>query len=144
MKRGLLDIIGKLGHSLFGLATDDDISRLQHLTEKTAGRQKIIIHNTREMLTIINKTLEFQEEIKVNMKTMREREQVLKEQLEVHGNVLKKMNLKVVSLSLARAVDRTIDQLELVYAEYMKQLRRYETTEDDARTRMVNGTCLVG
>ena len=115
-----------MGHSLFGLATDDDVSRLQYLTEKTAGRQKIIIHNTREMLTIINKTLEFQEEIKVNMKTMREREQVLKEQLEVHGNVLKKMNLKVVSLSLARAVDRTIDQLELVYAEYMKQLRRYE------------------
>ena len=53
-KRGLLDIVGTLGHTLFGIATDKDIGRLQDKVLENRNSLNGILHVQKEFLSIVN------------------------------------------------------------------------------------------
>ena len=53
-KRGLLDVVGTLGQTLFGIATDADLRQLQDKVLENRNSLNGILHVQKEFLSIVN------------------------------------------------------------------------------------------
>ena len=53
-KRGLFDFVGRVGKELFGVATDDDIKKIEQVVLENRKVMSIISHKSEEMISIVN------------------------------------------------------------------------------------------
>ena len=56
VRRSILPFVGQVAHSLFGVATEDDLTELHEAIEATRMKQEEIIHFEHQMLTVVNQT----------------------------------------------------------------------------------------
>ena len=55
-KRGLFDFFGQIGHTLFGLATDDSVEQCRRAIINTRRYQQGVVHQINELTTVLNRT----------------------------------------------------------------------------------------
>ena len=61
-RRGVLNIIGEISHTLFGTATDTSVSELRRIVQQTRVNQGRVRHRVQEMISILNQTYDNIEE----------------------------------------------------------------------------------
>ena len=61
-RRGVLNIIGEISHTLFGTATDTSMSELRRIVQQTQVNQGRVRHQVQEMISILNQTYDNIEE----------------------------------------------------------------------------------
>ena len=55
-RRGILDFVGTGLNWAFGTATEAQVKQLQSAVDSARGQQKAIVHNVRELITVVNQT----------------------------------------------------------------------------------------
>ena len=56
VRRGWMDFMGQIGHTMFGLATDDSIAECRHAIRNSRKYQQEIVHQLNAQTTILNRT----------------------------------------------------------------------------------------
>ena len=112
VKRGLLKIVGKLGQSLFGLATTGDIEVLKRTVLESQNNAKALYSNENKLLSVFNKTRDF---ITRNHQTILRVEDEAGHLLQVvqsDANQTNELVGVVNSILMARHVDTDLQQME--------------------------------
>ena len=55
-KRGWFNFVGAIGHTLFGLATDDSIEQCRRAIDDTRSQQRNVVHHVNKLTTVLNRT----------------------------------------------------------------------------------------
>ena len=69
-RRGLIDFIGQGLNWAFGTATEAQVEQLQAAVDQARGSQKAIVHNVRELITVINQTHVEMRDTRVKLATL--------------------------------------------------------------------------
>ena len=121
VKRGLLNIVGDISKTLFGTATDHDVSELRHIVAQTVDNDEVITHTIDKMVTVINQTRKYVKENRFDIQDLQKHQIALEKQLTNYGQHLSDLDIRVNKLAMARSIDGTITELELVAEEYKHQ-----------------------
>ena len=125
-KRGWFNFMGAIGHTLFGLATDDSIERCRQAIAATRKYQRAIVHCVNQLTTVLNRT---QAAVAWN------RHQITKVAAVISNLLVPKLNHVITSLNntnrrlylLERVVwfERVIGTLEHVTQSHLHLLRTH-------------------
>ena len=125
-KRGLIDFVGQVGHTLFGLATDDSIEECHRVIENTRRYQKMIVHQVNQLTTVLNRT---------QGAVAKNRYQINKVTAFISGALLPSINhafvqlnntnMRLFRLEKAFYFDKTVSLLEQVTSSYMQAVQKY-------------------
>ena len=121
VKRGLLNIVGKLGQSLFGLATTGDVEVLKRAVLESQNNAKALYSNENKLLSVFNKTRDF---ITRNHQTILRVEDEAGHLLQVvqsEANQTNELVGVVNSILMARHVDTDLQQMETLIQEFHTQ-----------------------
>ena len=124
VKRGWFDFIGQIGHTLFGLATDDSIEQCRQAIVQTRKYQQEVVHQINKLTTVLNRT---------HSAAMWNRNQITQVTAFISSYLVPKLNEVITNLNstndrlnrLERAFyfERVVATLEQVTLSYMR-LRR--------------------
>lgn len=130
-KRGLLDVFGRIGQVLFGLAMDDDVEDLKSVVAQAAAHEQVIIHEFDRMVTVINQTRKFVQENRFDIQDIQRQQKLLEEQFRKYSVHLNELDRKVNGLVIARTIDQTIRELEMVFQEYLLQVSVFKNQKHE-------------
>ena len=120
-KRAPLGIIGEASKYLFGTATEEDISELKRAVRQAARAAGVIYHRTEKMVSVVNQTRRFVRENREDVLDLQRHQARLQEQLQEYGQHLSELGKNVNRLMVARTIDGTIAQLELLNQDMQRQ-----------------------
>ena len=106
---------------LFGTATTEDISELRQAVRQAAPTAGVIYHQTEKMVSLVNKTRRFVKENREDVHDLQRHQARLQDQLQEYGQHLMELGKRVNRLVVARTVDWTIAQLELLNEDLQRQ-----------------------
>lgn len=139
-KRGLLNVFGKLGQSLFGTAMNSDVVALQHAVAETQEQMTSLYHNENGLLSVLNQTRRYMQENRDDIATL-ERDMgnmmtVIRSNINVTNTLIRHMT----TAHLMRKIESNLQQMEMVRDDYLRkesiyhrqrmQLERGWLTED--------------
>jgi len=125
MKRGILDVVGDAAKYLFGVATSQDVKELKRAVRQAAKTKEIIFHRTEKMVSVINQTRRYVRENRHDIQDLQRHQTELQNQLRNYGDHLNELGKNVNRLLIARSVDNTIGQLELVNDAQLRQVAAF-------------------
>ena len=125
-KRGWFDFVGWIGHTLFGLATDDSVKACRRAIEQTRKYQKVVVHQVNQLTTVLNRT---------RTAVSWNRYQIQQVTLFIAKSLIPKLNEALQALNhtnirlsyLERSFyfERSVSLLEQVTATYIRATQRY-------------------
>ena len=126
LRRGWLDFVGQIGHTLFGLATDSSVRDCRQLVAHTQRYQKVIVHQVNELTTVLNHT---QSAVAFAQEHVNQIGDFITDSLVPKLNrALSKLNYtntKLYRLEKAFFFERIVTSLEQVTTSYIRAVRRY-------------------
>ena len=139
-KRGLVDIVGHVAKSLFGVATSDDIAMLKQAIKESQHNSRVMFHNQEQLLTVFNKTRDYIENNQQSITEIEVEIQQMFRRVQDESNRTNALTRSVNSLIMARKIDSTLEQMEAIVADFISkshvfhlqrmQLERGWLTED--------------
>ena len=124
-KRRLLDIVGKLGQSLFGLATTDDIKILRTAVLEAQRNAKVLFSNEHKLLSVFNKTRDFISQNHHDLETIRHEWGQLYATIQGEMNRTNHVIKMVNNLIWARHIDLNIGQMESAVNDFYAQQQNF-------------------
>ena len=124
-KRGILNIVGEISHTLFGTATDKSVEELKKLVSTTQVRQNQVIHRLNGVLSVINHTYDGIEE---NRNRLNELTDFVNETVEAVNGLAKGIETSEVKWSQLTAVvniERSLQLMEQCHHEYLHLSHKY-------------------
>lgn len=124
-KRGLLDIVGIIGKSAFGIATSADVSKVAAAVDETRNRQEVLYHNQETLMSVLNQTRRFVQENRENQNILLEDMHRL-HQLSV-SNLQKIANISKILTAVQFQIwmDSIISYMEQSVHTYIEQLQLF-------------------
>ena len=117
VKHWLLNSVGKLGQSLFGLAMTGDIEVLKHAFLESQNSAKVLYSN-KALLSVFNKTRDFiTRNHQTILKVEHEAENLL-QMIQAGANQTNKLLGIVNCIFMARHVDINLQQMETLIQEF--------------------------
>ena len=146
-RRGLLNAVGHLGKSLFGVATTDDIQALKQAIKELQAGSRVLYHNQQKFRSVFDKTRDYIEQNNDHIQDieieMRRLFQIASEEANRTNQLQQSFNSLVLAL-----VDLNIQQMETVVHTFLikkqlfhhqkVQLERGWLTEDILPSRILN------
>ena len=125
MKRGLLDIGGSILNALFGVATSAQLDRFNNALSEIGTRQASIVHAHNTLVTIVNQTRIYSEQLAIKQHEMEIHVMHLNT---VITKIVRNMNqqaIKVSRIELTTDLDRYLDILDLAADAYASQVELF-------------------
>ena len=121
-----INVVGDIGHQLFGLATDDEVDALKSEVDQAMKTVKVINHNQERLISIVNLTCQFTSENREDIRRLQGHVVQLSEHLRaVIGNI--DMNRRLfLQIKVARNFDHWIAALETVAKEYRQECAHFD------------------
>ena len=121
IKRALFGFVGETTKYLFGTATTEDLSELRRAVRQAVRNAGVIYHRTEAMVSVVNQTRRFVRENRDDILNLQQHQAVLRSQLHEYGEHLSELGKRVNRLVVARTIDGTITQLELLQEDLQRQ-----------------------
>ena len=147
-RRGLLNVIGHLGKSLFGVATTDDNQALKQAIKEPQAGNLVLYHNQHKFLSVFDKTRDYIEHNNDHIQDMEIEMCKLFQIANEEANRTNRLRQSLNSLVLALKIDLNIQQKETVLHTFLiqkqpfhhqkVQLERGWLTEDILTSRILN------
>ena len=137
--RGLINVGGQILHSLFGLATSNQVQISRQMINIIRTSNKHIIHQTNNMVSVINQTYN---EMKLNRRHIQDGEDSLSA---LYDHVNTWFTVRQVAWSRISAglhIDRCFDLLESAQILYDKRRLLYHAQRDALQTGRLTETLL--
>ena len=121
-----LNVVGDIGHQLFGLATDDEVDALKFEVDQAMKSVKVIHHNEEHLIRILNLTRQYTSENREDIRRLQGHVVQLSERLRaVIGN--KDMNRRLfLQIKVTHYFDHWIAALETVAKEYRQECAHFD------------------
>ena len=126
IERGLFNFVKEIGATLFGTATEDQVTQLKHHITKTQRTNSRILHTTNKLISVVNQT---RAEVSLNRQHLVAVEQFAKElyaELETHRHVLDGFVGSLIVLEESTQIDRILSALESVHNLWLRESDRYQ------------------
>ena len=123
VRRGLFDFVGKLGRSLFGTATVDEVRALRALIRHNQENQAILRHNEREMVSVVNQTRRYVRENRLDLQQVRAETIHLHDLATATAKETQALQLYRGRAQIRRRIDLALQQMELAMQDYRLQER---------------------
>ena len=125
-RRGLMNIFGEIGHTLFGLATDSSVEECRQAVNDVRSMQKAVVHQVNRLTTVLNQT---QQTVALNRYNVNKLANFISTslvpKLHLALMVLNNTNIRLSLLERTFYFERTISLLEQVTTSYIGSVRRY-------------------
>ena len=126
IKRGWFDIVGRIGSTLFGLATSDSIEECRKAISEARGNQHAIVHQVNKLTTVLNRT---QQVAAWNQKQISQVTNFISEKLIPKLNMaLTQANYtarRILRVERAFYFERVVSTLEHITGSCIQSLQRY-------------------
>lgn len=132
-KRGLLDAVGMLAHSLFGVATDGEIKEIQTATEKLSGDQAMLVHQMELLTTVVNRSRIYEEENREQVNELNRRFRRI--QIFI-PKLVSEVNYLTLLVQMERVMEDleikwdTLKRMQVLYAHRKQDLHSLKLTEE--------------
>lgn len=127
IRRGLLNLVGEVSKTLFGTASESDIRELRTALNKVSDGTAVLVHDHMRMLTVMNKTRKYVQENRFDIKDLQRHQKALDRQIMNFCDDVTQLSYRVSKLSLARSIDRVIEELTVVHNFYSAQMNTFRT-----------------
>ncbi len=122
---GLLNVVGSIGHSLFGLATDDQVRSLSDELKVAERGVSVLHHNQQKLLSVVNLTRRFMAENRQDIGQLQERAVLLTESLRQTLGKVADLRLLIDQVKVARHFEHWVASLEIVESQYRHEVRQF-------------------
>ena len=130
-RRGLINVGGQILHSLFGLATSNQVQISRQMINIIRKSNKHIIHQSNNMISVINQTYT---EMKLNRRHIIDVEESLSALYEHVNTWITGRQTAWSRISSSLQVDRIFDLLDSAQILYDKRQRHYHAQRDALQT----------
>ena len=124
-RRGLLDFVGRVGKTLFGLSTEQDLKELAVEVEALRSRGASIIQNTESMMTVMNATRSYVRGNRKDIEALQDRSDELNSFLEHMDENLSHQINAIRTLQVRRIIDQLLELLDLVTGNYVTAANQF-------------------
>ena len=124
-RRGLLDVVGEISHTLFGTATDRSVQELKNVLSRTMSAQGRIVHKVNELVSVLNHTYENVAENRVRINELGAFIDRTLNSINVLVTETRYDRLVLQKLRTAFDIEYTVRALEDRYHEYLHLHNRY-------------------
>ena len=121
IRRAPFGFVGETSKYFFGTATTEDISELRRTVRQAVQKAAVIYHRTEAMVSVVNQTRRFVKENREDILDLQRHQATLRDQLHDYGEHLSELGKSVNRLVVARTIDGTISQLELLHSDARRQ-----------------------
>jgi hypothetical protein len=135
-KRGLINIFGEIGHTLFGLATDDQVTAVCDVVEQLRERSGAVGHAIDQLTTVVNRTAMYVRENRKRLEELRMQEMAVQRYIQSWSRAYNKVveTLRIIETRLE--MERVLEALELavdIYSADVDQYRRERVSLEAGR-----------
>ena len=119
-------IVGEIGATLFGTATEDQVAQLKHHITKAQRTNRRIVDATNELISVVNQT---RAEVSLNRQHLVAVEQFAKEvyaELVTYSRVLDGFVGSLIALEESTKIDRILSAPESVHNLWLRESDRYQ------------------
>lgn len=121
-KRGLVDGVGSVLHTLFGVATNGQLKRFEAALLEFTGKQLAISHSTRQLASIVNQTRSYLKSVALHQHQMAINVLHINTAITQLTDALESQATRIHRLELLTALDRYMDVLDLATRQYTAQV----------------------
>ena len=118
-KRGLLNIFGKMGQSLFGTAMDSDVTELRHAVDAAKQEIRAIYHNEEGLLSVLNQTLHFMQGNRQDIEDLQQDMGNLQKLVNANINQTTLLLNHVTVADVSRKIDQNLAQMKMVRDDFL-------------------------
>ena len=122
VKRGLLDIGGSILHSLFGVATDAQLSRFRDALVEVSHSQSDMSHANTQLATVVNQTRTYLKAVALTQTQMSQRMYIIHRTLNKVAEAQRSHEARIHQLELTAALDHYLDIVQLSVDHYTAQV----------------------
>ena len=121
-RRGLLDIGGTILHSLFGVATNAQLTRFRNALYEVAHNQDSMAHANQQLATVLNQTRSYLKTVALSQQRVSDRMTKLHRILHAVARRQRNMDDRLGKLELTSALDHYLDILAVSITQYTSQV----------------------
>ena len=118
-RRGLMNIFGRLGKTIFGSAMDEDVQELAHKVDRMADSEQDIMQNEHSMLTIMNATRKYVKENRHDINLLKNKTEYLYRLVIEYERGAYNYLQSIRMLQIERIIDQSIDVMEMISNDLM-------------------------
>ena len=125
VRRGLLDVVGKVSNKLFGTATEEQVEHCRRKINDVMLINQKIVHTTNELVTIVNQT---HDAVRTNQQHIVDIEHFVEKliiEIERFGKVASSMMGRVMQIEDNAQIDRILTSLEHAHSIWLRQVDLY-------------------
>jgi hypothetical protein len=124
-KHGLFDFFGGIGHTLFGLATDQGLKDVKRVVKETRREQHTIVHRVNDLVTVLNHTWDKIDEQTNQINLIKHYLFQARLAYMVLTNATHKALYALEVLSVMRHLDGAVTTFENLADDYLRVLDKY-------------------
>ena len=121
-KRGLFDFGGSILHTLFGVATSDQLKRFQSAMQEIHGHQRDMSHAYTSLATVVNQTRAYTRQLVLHQRQLEIHVVQLEMSMARLAKSVQEQARQIHRLRLMTELDRYLDVLDLAAHHYRDQL----------------------
>ena len=124
-RRGLVDFIGEIGKSLFGIATEADLQHVLDAVQQVDSSQQGIVHVVNDMMTVVNQTYESVHENRRHLNAVITHQNTFIQVLQRMSQSLFWTEQRVSQLRVHMELERALSELNTLLHNYADSVHRY-------------------
>lgn len=124
-RRGLLNIIGELAHSLFGVATAEQLEETRDIIEQMKRRSDVFAHSIKELMTVVNATTLYVQENRLHLAEVRHHQLQVQRHLEALTEAHNEAVGRLDTVELRLEMERVLGALAIAVDTHSEELARY-------------------
>ncbi len=130
-KRGLINFVGSIAHTLFGLVTETELNELTSVVSNLENSTSTVVHTVNDMITAINHTADHVNENGAHIFALQQATNTLYTVIDDIGNRLKQHDSMIATMQVEAKISQTFQKLHFLYESWMRAIDKYQRQREN-------------